>query len=148
MDRSPDLIVYTDGASRKNPGPSSAGVVICDLQGRELHAFGLFLGEGTNNQAEYKAIVKGLTAAVDYSQGWVEVRSDSQVAVRQLNGEYETKDPTLEELQTHVRRAEGLFRKVTYAHVPREHLGARRADALANQALDHEAHRGSARAPP
>jgi len=148
MSEGPDVIVYTDGASRGNPGPSSAGVLVCDPEGRELHAFGVFLGEGTNNQAEYKAIVKGLTAAADYTGGWVEVRSDSQVAVRQLNGEYQVKDPQLEELNTHVRRAEGLFRKVTYAHVPREHLGARRADALANQALDHERHRHSARAPP
>jgi len=123
-------------------------VVICDPEGRELHAFGDYLGVGTNNEAEYKAVVKGLTAAADYTSGWVEVRSDSELTIKQLNKEYQVKKPELQELHTHVRRAEGLFRKVTYSHVPREHLGASRADALANQALDREARGGAPRARP
>jgi ribonuclease HI/probable phosphoglycerate mutase len=137
MDDRPDCIVYTDGASRGNPGPSSAGVVVCDGEGRELNAFGKVLDDGTNNQAEYKAAVEGLKAATEATSRWVELRSDSELVIKQLRGDYEVRDPVLHELHTRAKQAEGLFQKVTYSHVPREHIGARRADQLANRALDH-----------
>lgn len=139
VQENPDCLVFADGASRGNPGPSAAGVVVFDSKGAELKAFGKAVGEGTNNQAEYKAVVEGLKAAAEFTSRWVELRSDSEVVIRQLTGAYEVRDAVLHELHTRVRQAEGLFEKVTYANVPREHPAIVRADALANRALDHAA---------
>lgn len=132
----PLVIAYTDGASRGNPGPAAVGVVLYDRSGTKLREFGKLLGVATNNEAEYTAVLEGLTAAAGFTAGWVELRSDSQVVVRQLAGTYATRKPELLALQKRVREAAEAFTKVNFRNVPRSHPGAQRADRLANRALD------------
>lgn len=131
-----DLIVCTDGASRGNPGKSAIGVVITDVGQAVLEEFGQAIGDGTNNQAEYKAVIAGLKAAGKHTRGFVELRSDSQLIIRQLNRQNQTLDEPRRLLQEEVRRAELPFAGVPFAWVPRETPGSARADARANAALD------------
>ncbi len=134
MNESQRIIIYTDGASRGNPGKSAAGVMMWDSNGDPVGRVSLYLGELTNNQAEYKAILAGLLAA--YVQGCdeVECRLDSELVVRQLNGEYKIKDAGLKSLAAQVQKAAARLRKVTFTHVRR---GANdQADGLANEILD------------
>lgn len=140
----PDAVVYTDGASRKNPGPAAIGVVVQRADGRELESLGEPIGEATNNEAEYRAVTKGLHLAAKHTAGAVEMRSDSQLLVRQLNGQYKTRKAELIELQRQVRAAEKPFSQVHYRWVPRQDPGLVRADALANEALEAAGHPKSA----
>ena len=129
------LIVYADGASRDNPGPSAIGVFVCTPALKEVEAIGACIGDGTNNVAEYNAVLRGLKAAATHTRGEVEVRSDSQLLVRQMTGEYRTRNPALSALREQVKAAEAAFARVSYRWVPREDPGAQQADALANEAL-------------
>lgn len=130
-------IIYCDGASRGNPGEASAGVAIWDANGAPAGRISLYLGRQTNNQAEYKALLAGLVAAAVQGLTDVEFRLDSELVVKQLNGEYKIKDRQLGELAAKVRKAAEAFIKVTYVHVPRGQN--RQADELANEALEHRA---------
>lgn len=127
-------VIYCDGASRGNPGEAGAGAALWDEGGEPLGRVSLYLGFATNNQAEYKGLLAGLTAA--YVQGLtdVECRLDSELLVKQLNGEYRIRDPQLRELAEKVQRAASRFASVKYVHVPR--AKNRAADRLANAALD------------
>jgi ribonuclease HI len=129
------LLVYTDGASRSNPGPSAVGVFICTADFKKVDELSELLPDGTNNVAEYRAVLRGLFLAAKRTNGRVEVRTDSQLLVRQMKGEYRTKKPELAALREEVKAAEAAFAQVAYKWVPREEQGAQRADALANEAL-------------
>ena len=85
------IIIYTDGGSRGNPGPSAAGFVLTDVSANQLAASGIYLGEGTNNTAEYTGILKALEAAKKLAAKNIEIFSDSELVVRQINGEYKVK---------------------------------------------------------
>lgn len=128
------VIVYTDGAARGNPGPAGAGVCIRDREGITLLERARYLGEATNNVAEYMALVIGLEEALELGASEVEVRSDSELVVRQMLGEYRVRNQRLRELH---ERAHGLARRfehVAYVHLRREkNLDA---DRLANLAID------------
>jgi ribonuclease HI len=128
------LIVYTDGGSRGNPGPGGAGAVVY-RDGVELEAAALFLGDVTNNIAEYEAIILGISLAKKYIHDGelIQVRLDSELATKQLKGEYKIKQEHLKELAARVK-AETMGLNVTYTHVYREQN--KRADELANQAMD------------
>jgi len=130
------FVVFSDGASRGNPGPSAIGVLVLGTDGRELEAVGEFIGDASNNEAEYRALLRGLELAAKHTNGALDACSDSEVVVRQLTGAYATRNPRLSRLQAQVRVAEASFAEVRYAWVPREHPGAVRADALANAPLD------------
>ena len=131
----PDKIVaYTDGGSRGNPGPAAAGVVLTDVQGRPLFSKGFFLGRTTNNVAEYTAVIKALQAALDLGAASVEVVSDSELLVRQLNGRYAVRSDQLVPLHEEARRLLDRFSAWTVRHVVREHN--KRADTLVNRVLD------------
>lgn len=128
------ITLYSDGASRGNPGEAAAGVVIVDADGTELVAKGVYLGQCTNNMAEYQALLLGLHEARQLKVERLAVRLDSELVVRQLEGRYQVKDAKLKPLYT---KAMGLLRgfaKYTISHVPRREN--QRADELANQALD------------
>lgn len=129
------LILFTDGAARGNPGPAALGVVICDEHGNELEAFGETLGNATNNQAEYRALLRGLERAARYGNV-IEIRTDSELLARQLSGAYRVRAANLQPLHAQARRALEQFARVTIAIIPR--ALNRRADALANAALDGE----------
>jgi ribonuclease HI len=127
-------VVYTDGASRGNPGRASYGAVVFDAEGRERHRISAFLGIATNNVAEYRGLIAGLEAALALGARRVEVRMDSELLVRQAIGRYRVKNPGLIPLHRRVLNLRSQFEEVVFRHVPREQN--RLADALANQALD------------
>lgn len=128
------LVIYTDGGARGNPGPAALGVVIGDKEYSE------YLGEMTNNKAEYLALVfalkkaKALLGSKKASEAELEVRMDSELIVRQLNGIYKIKEPDLQPLFIEVWNLRLDFKKVTFHHIPREEN--KRADRLVNQELD------------
>lgn len=127
------LILYTDGAARGNPGPAAIGIVLTDAHGNVLQELGETIGEATNNEAEYRALQRGLTLAAKLG-GEIEVRTDSELMARQLKGTYRVKASNLKPLHDQAQRVLAKFRRATIVIVPRE-LN-RRADALANTALD------------
>jgi ribonuclease HI len=127
-------IAYADGASRGNPGPSAIGVVIFDATGCEIHREGRRVGHGTNNEAEYKAAVAALEAALGLGAKRIELRMDSELVVRQLTGRYRVRNPRLAPLFNRILALRGRFESVTFRNLPRTSNTI--ADQLANQALD------------
>ena len=132
------LVIYTDGACRGNPGPAGIGIVICDESGKIIRQYEEFIGNATNNIAEYRALIKALELAAAYPVNGVDCFSDSELMVRQRNGVYRVKSPRLRELFIRVREQEKRFEKVKYTHVPRKEEHIKMADKLANQAIDEE----------
>src|SRR5262245_42081190 len=132
--RSSYWVIYTDGASRGNPGPSSFGAVVYDSDGQELHTISEAIGVTTNKVAEYRGLIAGLEAALALGARRVEVRMDSELIVRQAIGRYRVKNPGLVPLHNRLLALRSQFDEVVFRHVPREQNKV--ADALANQALD------------
>jgi ribonuclease HI len=127
-------IVHTDGAARGNPGPAAIGVVIEDDQGRTVYEASRALGMKTNNEAEYMALIAALEYLKDARAREAEFLLDSELVVRQLNGEYKVKEPRLQSLHGQVIMLLNAVPKHTIRHVRREQNA--RADELANEALD------------
>ena len=128
------VILYTDGAARGNPGPAAIGIVLRDAsRNEELEAFGEVIANTTNNEAEYRALLRGLARAAKYGDE-IEVRTDSELMARQLKGTYRVRAANLKPLFDQAQRALAKFKRATIVIIPREFN--RRADALANQALD------------
>lgn len=139
------LKIYCDGGARGNPGPSAIGFSILQ-NGKELVGESQFVGMGTNNQAEYKAVLAALMWLGKNKSCFagplqlIEVFLDSQLVVNQLNGTYKIKNNRLRNLIVKVRNAEGglflkgITPKIIYRYIPREQN--KRADSLLNQALD------------
>lgn len=139
------MIVYCDGGARGNPGPAGIGAAIyLETDGGELMeiaAISQYIGEATNNEAEYEAVIAGLDAAKDLGAVQIEIRADSELVVKQLNGEYRVKSPNLKPLHARARSALADFEDWTARHVRR--TLNRRADELVNLAIDtHQASRG------
>ena len=130
------VVIYTDGGARNNPGPAGAGVVAYDGT-KKLFELKKFLGERTNNWAEYEAIVLALTEAK--KRGLVgrdiEVRMDSELIQRQLTDEYQIKEETLwpQYMKVH-NLLVAHFSNITFVHIPREEN--KEADGLVNEAID------------
>jgi ribonuclease HI len=132
-----EWLVMVDGAARGNPGPAGCGAVICDDKGAVVRELSRYLGHATNNVAEYEALVMGLEALIELKRNRIVVQSDSQLLVRQINGEYRVKD---EKLRLLYQRAIGLLRQFgsyRIVHVRRELNKA--ADRLANRGIDQAA---------
>jgi ribonuclease HI len=125
--------VYTDGASRGNPGPAAIGWVIVTGDGIVTEG-GKRIGEATNNQAEYDALLHALELAAEYGFSEVEVRSDSELLVKQVRGQWDTNDPDLRERRVRARELLTRFSDWSLSHVPREIN--ERADELANEAFE------------
>jgi ribonuclease HI len=128
------LVIYTDGASRGNPGPAALGVVIQDERGRTVDTISQCLGEATNNQAEYRAIVTGLEKALALGATHIELHSDSELVVRQLSHHYKVKNEALKPLFQKVEGLRARFSGLAVSYIPREKN--KEADKLANLALD------------
>lgn len=126
-------ILYSDGASRGNPGDAGAGALLTSSKGDE-YSLSVYLGQKTNNQAEYEALIIGLEKLKGLKAKDLEIRADSELLVKQLNGEYKVKNPDLLQLFFRVKELLGLFEKVSIKHIPREKN--KRADKLANEAID------------
>jgi ribonuclease HI len=128
------VTIHIDGGSRGNPGPAGAGVVLRDGQGAILYQAGLYLGRATNNVAEYRGLLAGLKAAADLKASQVRVVSDSELLVRQMNGQYRVKNEGLKPLYEQAKQLAGGFSRCAFQHVRRE-LN-KEADHLVNQAID------------
>ncbi len=128
--------LFADGAARGNPGPAAAGFVLDDPAGAERLARGIALGTATNNVAEYKALVEGLSAALALGVEEIAVRMDSELVVRQMTGCYRVKNEGLKPLFKEAQALSSRFRSFAVEHVRREMNS--RADAAANRALDGE----------
>ena len=133
------LTAHTDGAARGNPGPASIGCVI-EKDGVVLEEFGRTIGDATNNIAEYKACIAALERMRELNATDVELFSDSELLVRQVNGVYRVKNPGLKPLYQQVMTVLGLFDSWKITHVKRGRNSL--ADGLANKALDDAKHSG------
>lgn len=131
------VCLHTDGGSRGNPGPSSIGILITDKSGDELHSYAKRIGNGTNNRAEYKAIIKGLKLCKKFTRHHVSCFSDSTLVINQLNGTYKVKKPKMKKYYLKVKALEAEFDLVTYTHVRRTDSFIVKADMLVNFALDN-----------
>jgi probable phosphoglycerate mutase len=127
-------VLYTDGGARGNPGPAAYGFVLEADDGTVLAAEGEAIGEATNNTAEYRGLIAGLARAAELAVPEVEVRSDSELLVKQMRGEYRVKNENLRALSLEAARLAREIGKVTYVHVRREKNEL--ADRLVNEALD------------
>ncbi len=134
MEKHQKIIINTDGGARGNPGPAAIGAVV---DGRE---YGEYIGKTTNNIAEYSAVIfalkkaKALLGGKKAGEAEIEVRADSELLVKQMNGEYKIKEESLKSLFIDVWNLKLDFKSVTFKHVPREEN--KKADALVNRALD------------
>lgn len=134
------IIVYTDGGSRGNPGPAGIGVVITDKTGKLIKEYSKFLGVKTNNESEYEAIIFALQKIKAIFGGEkikildIEIRADSELAVRQLSGEYKIEAPTIIPLFMKMWNLKIDFGNISFSHIPREQN--KEADRLANEAMD------------
>ncbi len=140
------VIVHTDGGSRGNPGPASAAYVLHDTDGRLIRGKGVFLSETTNNVAEYTALLLALKAAERLGAGRIELFSDSELMVRQINGQYRVKSKNLKGIFAECMAVLAGFRHWRLNHISRDENA--QADELANRAMDMKAEvtMGSARA--
>lgn len=136
------IIIYTDGGSRGNPGQSAVGAVFCNENNQKLKEFFECIGEGTNNVAEYQAVIfalkkfkavfgKELAKAAE-----IEIRSDSELMVSQMNGKYKIMEENIQKLFIEVWNLKIDFGKIKFLLIPREKN--KEADKLVNEALDAE----------
>ena len=128
------LIAYTDGGSRGNPGPAAAAAVLYSEDGSKLVGVSEYLGETTNNQAEYVGAILALKKAEALGADEVDVYMDSELVVRQLKGEYKVKNADLARRFLEVHHLRAKFKRTIFRHVVRERNKA--ADALVNKTLD------------
>ncbi len=126
--------LFTDGASRGNPGEAGAGSVLLDDKGKELVCRSLYLGRCTNNVAEYRALILGLQSAQEIGCSRLAILLDSQLIVRQIEGRYKVKNAALKPLFKEVKMLLAGIADWSIAHVPREEN--KRADELANMGID------------
>lgn len=131
--------IYTDGGARGNPGPAGIGGVIQEFdeavgEYQTVRTVKEYVGETTNNQAEYRALLKTLEAVRELGAQEVECVLDSELIVKQLNREYKVKDKDLAVIFLKVWNISQGFKKVSYRHVPREKN--KEADRLVNEAID------------
>jgi ribonuclease HI len=127
------LTIQTDGGARGNPGPAGIGVVISEGS-RTLEEHAEYLGVTTNNQAEYRAVILGLERAVALGAKDVEVVTDSELLVKQANGEYKVKNPDIAKRFLEMKNLCTRIGRVKFRHVRREYN--KRADELSNIAMD------------
>ena len=126
--------LYTDGGARGNPGPAGIGAVIKDKNNQTIKEVGKFIGNTTNNEAEYRALIEGLVACLDKTVSEVNCYSDSKLVVNQLNGDFKVKNAKMKIFYKEVKRLERNFDKITYTYIPRDKNTE--ADSLVNEVLD------------
>jgi ribonuclease HI len=130
------LKVYSDGASRGNPGISAIAFMIVTEDGRLLKRYSKYVGIRTNNQAEYEALISALYSASKLTDQEVTCYMDSELVVKHLNEEYQVRNPKLKTLWLKVQELKQKFQRITFKSVPRTDIHIKQVDRLANQALD------------
>jgi len=128
------LLIKTDGRSQGNPGPAAIGAIIKDEQGKLIASISQAIGRATNNQAEYRAIIAALKKAIELGAEQVDIRSDSELIVEQINRRYRVKNAALKPLYQQVKQLQSQLKGFTITHIPRQQN--READSLAGKALD------------
>lgn len=129
-----ELVLHVDGGSRGNPGPAAVGVVVSAPDGTVIDELAETIGVATNNVAEYRAVLRGLARAAELGARAVEIVGDSELVVRQLNGDYKVKHPAMKPLYEETTAALRAFDRWRIRSVPRSENA--RADELVNAALD------------
>jgi ribonuclease HI len=136
------FIIYTDGGSRGNPGKAAIGVVICNEKEQAVKKYGEYLGDNfTNNEAEYSAIIfalkkfKALFGKKLAENTDIEIRADSELVIKQLNGEYRLENPKIQQFFIEIWNLKLDFKSMKFKHIGREKNAE--ADRLANEALDN-----------
>lgn len=129
------LVIYSDGGSRGNPGPSAYAIVVT-RNGEIIHEYSEFLGINTNNYAEYRGLIAGMSKALDLGERNVECVMDSELVIKQMNGEYKVKAPNIIELHKDAKAISQMFDSIKFTHVKRENRMIPRADQLVNEEMD------------
>jgi ribonuclease HI len=138
QDKTPEhLIAHVDGGARGNPGPAGYGVAIEDQHGKPIAEFSRYLGDRTNNFAEYSGLIAALNYALEHQHSALRVLSDSELMVRQMTGVYKVRSPELRPLYEEAGRLSRKLQWFRIEHVRREKNAA--ADRLANEAMDRKA---------
>ena len=127
--------VYSDGGSRGNPGPSAYAIVVTK-DGKTVHEHAEFLGVHTNNYAEYRGLIAGISKALELGADEVEFVMDSQLVIRQMTGQYRVKSPDMLALHEDAKNRASMIPKVTFTNVRRSERLIPRADALLNAEMD------------
>ena len=127
------VVICADGASQGNPGLAAIGATIKDEQGRLITSISRRIGRTTNNQAEYRAIIAALEEAIRLGTKQVDIVLDSQLAVRQVSGQYRVKNPALKPLHQRVKQLQSQLSGFNIRYVPRQQN--KEADKLANKVL-------------
>jgi len=128
--------IFTDGGARGNPGPAAIGIVITDDKGKVLKKYAEYIGSATNNQAEYRALIKGLEMAKGLKPQEVLCYLDSELVVKQMKQEYKVKDKDLQPLFIKAWNLAIMLKKVSFHHITRD-LN-KEADKLLNLELDKQ----------
>ncbi len=127
------VVIFTDGTAEPNPGPAAIGATIKDEQGKLITSISQPIGQATNNQAEYRAIIAALENAISLGASQVDIHSDSELVVRQINGRYRVKNAALKPLYQRVKQLQSQLKGFTITHIPRQQNIE--ADILAGNAL-------------
>lgn len=137
------IVIYTDGGARNNPGPAAIGIIIKESEeGKGERGYSKFIGQATNNEAEYQAVifalkkVKQLIGKEKAKKTEIEIRSDSELLINQLNGQYKIKEKNLVPFFIEIWNLKQDFKEVKFIQVPREEN--KRADLLVNKELDSQ----------
>lgn len=128
------LISFSDGGARGNPGPAGIGAVLLNEKNEIVERLSRYIGETTNNQAEYQALIMALEKAKELGAAEIQCFLDSELVVKQLNREYKVKNQELAPLFLKIHNLSITFKKISFTHVPREKN--KEADVLANEAMD------------
>lgn len=140
------LIIFSDGASKGNPGDAGIGVIVTSEDGVTVSEISEYIGKTTNNVAEYKALIRGLKECADLGATSVEISTDSELMARQITGVYRVKSENLKPLYAEVMKYIRAFKSVSISHVMREFN--KRADQLANDGVKKKYQRPGARVQP
>jgi ribonuclease HI len=127
--------LYIDGGARGNPGPGAIGVVLENEDGEVIYELSKYIGECTNNDAEYTALWTGLQIAVNREIKNVEVFTDSELVAKQVRGEYKVKNDRLRKMHGRVKSLVSNFDQISFTHIKRS--ANKKADALVNKALNN-----------
>lgn len=137
------IVIYIDGGSRGNPGPAGFGILLSDSKRNALKKYSQYIGEATNNEAEYQALIfalkktKSLFGKEKIKKIVVELMSDSELLIKQMKGEYKVLDPKIQSLFLKAWNLKIDFGKLRFFLIPREEN--QEADRLVNEVLDAEA---------
>lgn len=135
MSNPQEIVAHIDGGSRGNPGPAAYGVAVKTPQGQPVTAFAKYIGEATNNFAEYQGLLAALEYALAHNYPRLRIMTDSELMARQISGRYKVRSPDLKPLYDKAQALISRLESFSIQHVYREHN--READGLANQAMDN-----------